>query len=279
MRLNHNLASLNVYRGYLKNLKSNSVAMKKVSSGVKIQSAKDDPNNLAKSERMRMNIRGLQMANRNVQDGVSMLQSADGSLSSINAILGRIRELTVQYGNGSNSEEDKEIIKKEINQMIEGCEDIINNSEFNGVKLFKGDGKSDIKRPMQLGTEVGDSMEVEFFDLGKKLEELTKLKKPENNFTADTALQVIDKSINTIVDVRSKYGAIMNKFEDTMNNLSSFELATQESESRVRDADVAEEMVEVARTNILLEAGRAIMVQTNQLPQDMLRILENVRAK
>ncbi|WP_096635481.1 flagellin [Clostridium cochlearium] len=275
MRLNHNLASLNVYRGYLKNLKSNSMAMKKVSSGVKIQSAKDDPNNLAKSERMRMNIRGLQMANRNVQDGVSMLQSADGSLSSINAILGRIRELTVQYGNGSNSEEDKKIIKEEINQMIEGCEDIVNNSEFNGVKLFKYEGE----RPMQLGTEVGDSMEVEFFDLGKKLEELTKLKKPENNFTADTALQVIDESINTIVDVRSKYGAIMNKFEDTMNNLSSFELATQESESRVRDADIAEEMVEVARTNILLEAGRAIMVQTNQLPQDMLRILENVRAK
>lgn len=275
MRLNHNLASLNVYRGYLKNLKSNSMAMKKVSSGVKIQSAKDDPNNLAKSERMRMNIRGLQMANRNVQDGVSMLQSADGSLSSINAILGRIRELTVQYGNGSNSEEDKKIIKEEINQMIEGCEDIVNNSEFNGVKLFKDEGE----RPMQLGTEVGDSMEVEFFDLGKKLEELTKLKEPKNNFTADTALQVIDESINTIVDVRSKYGAIMNKFEDTMNNLSSFELATQESESRVRDADIAEEMVEVARTNILLEAGRAIMVQTNQLPQDMLRILENVRAK
>ncbi|SDL05961.1 flagellin [Clostridium cochlearium] len=278
MRLNHNLASLNVYRGYLKNLKSNSVAMKKVSSGVKIQSAKDDPNNLAKSERMRMNIRGLQMANRNVQDGVSMLQSADGSLSSINAILGRIRELTVQYGNGSNSEEDKEIIKKEINQMIEGCEDIINNSEFNGVKLFKGDGKSDIKRPMQLGTEVGDSMEVEFFNLEDKLKGLTGLKSTKGLDT-DKALGVIDDTINEIVDVRSKYGAIMNKFEDTMNNLSSFELATQESESRVRDADVAEEMVEVARTNILLEAGRAIMVQTNQLPQDMLRILENVRAK
>ncbi|NSJ91669.1 flagellin [Coprococcus sp. MSK.21.13] len=276
MRLNHNLASLNVYRGYLKNLKSNSVAMKKVSSGVKIQSAKDDPNNLAKSERMRMNIRGLQMANRNVQDGVSMLQSADGSLSSINAILGRIRELTVQYGNGSNSEEDKEIIKKEINQMIEGCEDIVNNSEFNGVKLFKDEGE----RPMQLGTEVGDSMEVEFFDLGKKLEGLTRLKtKNTKDFDVDDTLKVVDESINTIVDVRSKYGAIMNKFEDTMNNLSSFELATQESESRVRDADIAEEMVEVARTNILLEAGRAIMVQTNQLPQDMLRILENVRAK
>ncbi|NME94923.1 flagellin [Clostridium cochlearium] len=276
MRLNHNLASLNVYRGYLKNLKSNSMAMKKVSSGVKIQSAKDDPNNLAKSERMRLNIRGLQIANRNVQDGVSMLQSADGSLSSINAILGRIRELTVQYGNGSNSEEDKEIIKKEIDQMIEGCEDIVNNSEFNGVKLFKDGGK----KPMQLGTEVGDSMEVEFFDLRDKLKGLTGLKtKNTKDFDVDDTLKVVDESINTIVDVRSKYGAIMNKFEDTMNNLSSFELATQESESRVRDADIAEEMVEVARTNILLEAGRAIMVQTNQLPQDMLRILENVRAK
>lgn len=276
MRLNHNLASLNAYRGYLKNLKSNSIAMKKVSSGDKIQSAKDNPNNLAKSERMRMNIRGLQMANRNVQDGVSMLQSADGSLSSINAILGRVRELTVQYGNGSNSEEDKEIIKCEIDQMIGGYEDIINNSEFNGVKLFKGDEK----RLMQLGTDVGDSMELEFFDLKDKLKGLTGLKgKDINNFNTNEALVQVDNAINKIVDVRSKYGAIMNKFEGTMDNLSDFELVTQESESRVRDADVAEEMVEVARTSILIDAGQSIMVQTNQLPQDMLRVLENIRTK
>lgn len=273
MRLNHNLASLNVYRGYLKNLKSNSIAMKKVSSGDKIQSAKDNPNNLAKSERMRMNIRGLQMANRNVQDGVSMLQSADGSLSSINAILGRVRELTVQYGNGSNSEEDKEIIKGEIDQMIGGYEDIINNSEFNGVKLFKGDEK----RPMQLGADVGDSMELEFFNLKDKLQNLTNLKGKKTSSTE--ALVEVDKAINEIVDVRSKYGAIMNKFEGTMDNLSDFELVTQESESRVRDADIAEEMVEVARTSILIDAGQSIMVQTNQLPQDMLRVLENIRTK
>lgn len=275
MRLNHNLASLNVYRGYLKNLKSNSIAMKKVSSGDKIQSAKDNPNNLAKSERMRMNIRGLQMANRNVQDGVSMLQSADGSLSSINAILGRVRELTVQYGNGSNSEEDKEIIKGEIDQMIGGYEDIINNSEFNGVKLFQGDEK----RPMQLGADVGDSMELEFFDLNVKLKGLTGLNDKNEIFDSNEALVEVDKAINEIVDVRSKYGAIMNKFEGTMDNLSDFELVTQESESRVRDADIAEEMVEVARTSILIDAGQSIMVQTNQLPQDMLRVLENIRTK
>lgn len=276
MRLNHNLASLNVYRGYLKNLKSNSIAMKKVSSGDKIQSAKDNPNNLAKSERMRMNIRGLQMANRNVQDGVSMLQSADGSLSSINAILGRVRELTVQYGNGSNSEEDKEIIKCEIDQMIGGYEDIINNSEFNGVKLFKGDEK----RLMQLGTDVGDSMGLEFFDLKDKLKGLTGLKEKNiNNFNTNEALVQVDNAINKIVDVRSEYGAIMNKFEGTMDNLSDFEFVTQESESRVRDADVAEEMVEVARTSILIDAGQSIMVQTNQLPQDMLKVLENIRTR
>ncbi|BDR75893.1 flagellin [Clostridium tetani] len=276
MRLNHNLASLNVYREYLNNLKSNSVAMKRVSSGQKINSAKDDPNNLAKSERMRMNIRGLQMANRNVQDGVSMLQSADGALSSMNSILGRIRELSVQYGSGSNSEKDKEIIKEEINEMIESYEDVINNSEFNGVKLFQ----EKKERSMQLGSDVGDTMDIEFFDLKTELKTLTELKKKDTNtFTANEALEEVDKAINKVVDVRSKYGAIVNKFEGTMSNLSEYELITQESESRVRDADIAEEMTEVARTSILLDAGRAIMAQTNQLPQDMLKILDNVRVK
>ncbi|RXI51014.1 flagellin [Clostridium tetani] len=276
MRLNHNLASLNVYREYLNNLKSNSVAMKRVSSGQKINSAKDDPNNLAKSERMRMNIRGLQMANRNVQDGVSMLQSADGALSSMNSILGRIRELSVQYGSGSNSEKDKEIIKEEINEMIESYEDVINNSEFNGVKLFQ----EKKERSMQLGSDVGDTMDIEFFDLKTELKTLTELKKKDTNtFTANEALDEVDKAINKVVDVRSKYGAIVNKFEGTMSNLSQYELITQESESRVRDADIAEEMTEVARTSILLDAGRAIMAQTNQLPQDMLKILDNVRVK
>ncbi|RXM78499.1 flagellin [Clostridium tetani] len=276
MRLNHNLASLNVYREYLNNLKSNSVAMKRVSSGQKINSAKDDPNNLAKSERMRMNIRGLQMANRNVQDGVSMLQSADGALSSMNSILGRIRELSVQYGSGSNSEKDKEIIKEEINEMIESYEDVINNSEFNGVKLFQ----EKKERSMQLGSDVGNTMDIEFFDLKTELKTLTELKKKDTNtFTANEALDEVDKAINKVVDVRSKYGAIVNKFEGTMSNLSQYELITQESESRVRDADIAEEMTEVARTSILLDAGRAIMAQTNQLPQDMLKILDNVRVK
>ncbi|RXI37478.1 flagellin [Clostridium tetani] len=276
MRLNHNLASLNVYREYSKNLKSNSVAMKRVSSGQKINSAKDDPNNLAKSERMRMNIRGLQMANRNVQDGVSMLQSADGSLSSMNSILGRIRELSVQYGNGSNSEKDKEIIKEEINEMIESYEDVINNSEFNGVKLFQ----EKKERNMQLGPDVGDSMDIEFFDLKEHLKELTDLKgKNTKDFNVDEALEEVDKAINKVVDVRSKYGAIVNKFEGTMSNLSEYELITQESESRVRDADISEEMIEVARTSILLDAGMAIMAQTNQLPQDMLKVLDNIRVK
>ncbi|AVP54213.1 flagellin [Clostridium tetani] len=276
MRLNHNLASLNVYREYSKNLKSNSVAMKRVSSGQKINSAKDDPNNLAKSERMRMNIRGLQMANRNVQDGVSMLQSADGSLSSMNSILGRIRELSVQYGNGSNSKEDKEIIKEEISQMIASYDEAVANSEFNGVKLFDNKIK---ERSMQLGPDVGDSMDIEFFNLTGELKDLKNLVEKEDADFTDKALEEVDKAINKVVDVRSKYGAIVNKFEGTMSNLSEYELITQESESRVRDADIAEEMIEVARTSVLLDAGMAIMVQTNQLPQDMLKVLDNIRVK
>ncbi|KAJ51183.1 flagellin [Clostridium tetanomorphum DSM 665] len=173
MRLNHNVSSLNIYREYSKTLKTNSKALAHISSGQKLLRSGDNPNAVSKSERMRLQIRGLQMAQRNVQDGVSMMQTADGSLSSLNEIVNRVRELVVQSGSGANSPQDKKEIQNEINQMINAYESIVDNTEFNGVKLLKIDSTNSnsnealdvIKRPMQIGANSGECIDISFKDL------------------------------------------------------------------------------------------------------------------
>jgi flagellin len=302
MRLNNNISSLNIFREYNKNLKLNSKSLSRISSGEKIIKASDGPNEMSQSERMRIQIRGLQMAQRNVQDGVSMMQTADGALSSLNSILGRVRELVVQSGSGANSSEDQKVIKGEINQMIDGYEEIAKNTEFNGVKLFdlKNDnGEAVVKKSMQIGANSGDSMDIKLYDLSpdkvgatmidsndeKKIDSKKTLQYLKDNLDikdadfVDRALEIVDAASNTIVDVRSKYGAISNKFESTLGNLGDFEIATQRSESRIRDVDIAEEMIEFTKTGILIESGNAMMVQSNKFPQDALRILENVKSR
>ena len=283
MRLNHNLTSLNIYREYSKNISKNSKALSHISSGEKIIKSGDNPNAIAKSERMRIQIKSMQMAQRNLQDGVSMLQTADGALDSMSSIVGRIRELVVQSGSGSNSDDDKLRIKQEIDQMIEGYEDIVNNTEFNGVKLLNSDGE----RLMQMNANVGDTTVIPLANmspgnvgagLGKTLNDLKTLDANSPNFV-DNALEIVDAASQNIVDLRSKYGAINNLFEGELDSLSEFEISITGSESRVRDADMAEEMIEFSRTGLLIEAGNAMMVQSNKMPQDVLRILENVRSK
>ncbi|WP_163193241.1 flagellin [Clostridium thermarum] len=285
MRLNHNLASLNIYRNHVKNLKSNSLAMNNISSGQKISTAKDNPNAIAQSEKLRLQIRGLQMASRNVQDGASMLQNADGALDSVTSMLQRIRELTVQAG-GVNSEEDRKIIQDEINQMIKGIDHTVNNNEFNGVKLLSSGTKGNVKPSiikMPSGANVGEEVEIPVYKLtsdmignsknGDKLADINVL----SSKGISAALQTIDGAIETVSTARSKYGAIQNRFESLYNNLSETEAALQNAESSVKDADIAYEMMQISKSNILIEAGNAMMVQSNNFPKEILRILENLR--
>ena len=165
MRINKNIASLNIYKAYSKNLTKQSSSLGRISSGIKINSSKDNPNAIAQSERFRMQIRGLQMAARNTQDGVSMLQTAEGGLEGITNSLQRVRELLVQAG-GTTTDSDKEIIQKEINQMLDGANDMANNTEFNGVKLLAG-GKNDgsVTIEMVTGANVGEKIDIPKYDL------------------------------------------------------------------------------------------------------------------
>lgn len=278
MRLSHNLASLNIYREYSKVLNRQSVSSARISSGYKVNKAKDNPGDLAKSERLRMQIRGMQMASRNVQDGVSMLQTAEGALGSVREILIRIRELTVKAGNGTNSTEEKQIIQNEIDQLAKGIDDIAANTEFNGVKLIGFDEVEDNNAPrmidMPSGINPDEKVSIPRYDLksSKILGNIDVV-----NSSADDALMKVDKAIETAASVSSKFGALQNRFESTFTNLNEIGDKMQGAESDLRDVDIAEEMIEIAKNNVLIEAGNALMVQTNKFPQDVLRILENIR--
>lgn len=291
MRLMYNLESLNIYREHNKVLAKQSKALENISSGFKINSAKDDPNALANSEKMRIQIRGLQMAQRNSQDGVSMLQTAEGALDSVTSMLQRIRELSVQAG-GATTPEDKDTIQKEINQMIEGIDATVNNSEFNGVKLLNGSLKESVSMPV--GANVDEKVEIPAYDLtsgslpsdadpelslSKLFDNTADDTDGLNSIGIDKALTIIDSSIEKITKVRSKYGALENRFESTYTKIGEIHDSIVGAESKVRDADIAEEMMNYSKNSILIEAGNAMMVQSNKIPQDVLRILENVRSR
>lgn len=286
MRLNQNLASLNIYRSHVKNLKASSLAMNNISSGEKINSAKDSPNAIAQSEKLRLQIRGTQMAARNVQDGVSMVQSSDSALDSVTSMLHRIRGLAVQ-AESINSKEDKVIIQNEIEQMLKGIDDTINNNEFNGVKLLAS-GTNGNENPsvmyMPSGANVDEKIEIPVYKLTTDMignlssgEKLANINVLENN-GIDKALATIDGAVETILTARSKYGALQNRLESLYENLNEMSTAVQRAESTIKDADIAEEMIELAKTNILIDAGNAMMVQSNNFPREVLRILENVRS-
>lgn len=293
MRLNHNLASLNIYREHIKVLGNQSKALDRISSGNKINSAKDNPNAIASSERMRMQIRGLQMAQRNAQDGVSMLQTADGGLDSITNMLQRIRQLTVQAGSGANTPSDIENIQTEINEMIEGVDSIAANTEFNGVHVLNPEGDPSVaydnnvpskKLIMPIGANVGEEVEIPLYDVSSNnltdgTNSLSELKAGFEGLGVDKALSIIDGAIDTVLSVRSKYGALSNRFESTYDKVAEIHDTITGAESQIRDADVAEEMMEFAKNNVLIDAGHAMMVQSNKFPQDVLRILENVKSR
>ncbi|MPM00736.1 Flagellin [bioreactor metagenome] len=285
MRLNQNMESLNVYRNYKKNLTVQAATLNKISTGSKINSAKDNPNKLGVSEGLRMQIRSLQMAEKNIQDGVSMIQATDGTLSTVNETLARIKELTVQSGGVQNAS-DLEIIQEEINQLKEHIDDTVNSFSFNGVKLLNSENVTNNNFPKYLnhvvGANVKDEVNIPIFNVTTEMlidSQGNSLKNMDvtNRGSLNNNLNIIDSAISTLSSVRSKYGAIQNRLETSAENLSGSSLNLETAESRIRDTDIAFEMAEYAKTSILHESSIALMQQTNKFPQDVLRILENLK--
>lgn len=305
MRINHNLASLNIYRNYVKDLDSQSAALGRISTGIKINGAKDGAGALARSERMRVQIASMQMAARNTQDGISLVQTAESGVESISESLQRIRELVI-YSGGMTNEGDKEIIQSEIEQLKQAIDGFAKDTDFNGLNPLNVD--KIVKTTV--GANSGEVVEVPFYNLNTSnlkanLKEtvnpdgtitVTTMKTPDATTiektvkdiditgstpatTIDEALNILDVSISKMNDVRSKYGAVSNRFEDCYNDLNEFSEKLQGTESAIRDTDVGEEMMNYTKDGLLINASQAMLAQTNRFPQDILRILENVRSR
>lgn len=278
MRININMKSLGIYSGYKKNIAANSDAMEKISSGKKINSAKDNPLKIEQSENFRMQIRALEMANKNLQDSTSMLQVADTAMGTISEALIRIKELSVQAASEVTIESDREIIQSEIEQLKKYIDDTAKNTEFNGNKLLVNGNVTDNSKPdyveMQIGANVGDSIGIPFFNVSSETLGIDKLDVVND---ATKALNSIDEALKDVNGCRAKYGAVQNRLENSIEITSSSSYIYEKSSSDINDADIALEMAEIARTSILMESATAMMAQSNNFPKDMLNILANLR--
>lgn len=278
MRININMKSLGIYSGYKKNIAANSAAMNKISSGKKINSAKDNPLKIEQSENFKMQIRALEMANKNLQDSSSMIQVADSTMGTISEALIRMKELTVQAASETTNEADKNIIQSEIDQLKSYIDDTANNTEFNGNKLLVNENVTDNSKPkyveMQIGANVGDSIGIPFFNVSSETLGIDKLDVVND---ATKALNSIDEALKDVNGCRAKYGAVQNRLETSIEITSSSSYTYEKSSSDINDADIALEMAEIARTSILMESATAMMAQSNNFPKDMLNILANLR--
>lgn len=278
MRININMKSLGIYSGYKKNIIDNSAAMKKISSGKKINSAKDNPLKIEQSENFKMQIRALEMANKNLQDSSSMIQVADSTMGTISEALIRMKELTVQAASETTNEADRNIIQSEIDQLKSYIDDTANNTEFNGNKLLVNENVTDNSKPkyveMQIGANVGDSIGIPFFNVSSETLGIDKLDVVND---ATKALNSIDEALKDVNGCRAKYGAVQKRLETSIEITSSSSYIYEKSSSDINDADIALEMAEIARTSILMESATAMMAQSNNFPKDMLNILTNLR--
>lgn len=288
MRISHNLASLNIYRNYVKDLGSQSASLGRISSGTKINSAKDGAGALARSERLRIEIASMQMAARNSQDGISFVQTAEGGVNAISESLQRMRELVLS-SSGSKSDSDKQVIQIELDQIKQAIDGLSNTTDFNGIKPLKDVNGKVLKMPV--GANSGEVVEIPMYNLSSSNLKATfngttvksvadiNLTGSSPNTSIDDALTILDSAISKVNDVRSKYGAVSNRFESCYNDLNEFSDKLQGTESSIRDADIAEEMMNYTKDSLLVNASQAMLVQTNKFPQDILRILEGVRSR
>jgi flagellin len=286
MRLNHNMNSLKLNVIYQKNLKDNANAIDKISSGTKINSAKDNPNKIAQSEQMRIQIRSLQSAQRNLQDGNSMVQTADGALQEVNSVLARMKELAVSAADGTKAEGERKVIQDEISSMKDVINSLAEDTEFNGIKLIGDKDVSSNDYPVYkdtvIGSMVGDKVRIPAYNVSCSF-----LHDKAGNTLSDIdvtdtdklgkIITIIDESIDAISEIRGKYGAVSNRFETSADNLTENTITLEKADSNLRDTDVASEMAEFARTQVLNQTGIALIAQSNNIPQDALKVLERIR--
>jgi flagellin len=262
LRINNNVEAFNAHRQLVATSDRASKSMERLSSGYRINRAADDAAGLAISEKLRGQIRGLSQAQRNAQDGVSLVQTAEGSLNEVHSMLQRVRELAVQYSNGTLSTSDKAAITAEAAQLASEIERIGTTTNFNGIKLLDGSAST---VSFQVGANDNDQITVTTESLGGKVGSI--------DVSQTSAISAIDAAIQNVSTLRSTFGAVQNRLEHTLNNISTYQENLTASESRIRDLDMASEMVSFSKDQILQQAGTSMLAQANQAPQAVLSLL------
>ncbi len=273
MRINHNIAALNTHRQLSSATNAQAKSMEKLSSGLRINRAGDDAAGLAISEKMRGQIRGLDQASRNAQDGISLIQTAEGGLNEVHSILQRQRELAVQAANDTNVAADRTALKDEFDQLSSEIGRIKDNTTFNTKKLLDG---SDANGKIHVGADATQVIEIDFATAGVDVSASHTAVAALDISTqagADGAITAVQTEIETISSGRSYLGALQNRLEHTINNLDNASENLTAAESRVRDVDMAKEMMNQTKNSILSQAAQAMLAQANQQPQGVLQLL------
>ena len=279
MIINHNMRAMNAQRNMGINNTNAGKSMEKLSSGLRINRAGDDAAGLSISEKMRAQIRGLNQASRNSQDGISMIQTAEGALNEAHSIIQRMRELAVQAANDTNVTVDRTSIGDEIKQLGEELSRIKDNTEFNEQKLLNGTAGTTGTVQIQVGANSSQRTTLNFKTAGVDLSSVvTNLKDKEGQVvTSDLAtafIGTVDAELKVVSKGRSMLGAYQNRLEHTIANLDNASENTQASESRVRDVDMAKEMMEYSKNNILQQAAQSMLAQANGSTQSVLQLLQ-----
>ncbi|WP_411678915.1 flagellin [Clostridium thailandense] len=312
MIINHNINAMIACNYMTKNMNMLGKVMQRLSSGLRINSAADDPAGLAISERMKGQIRGLEQASRNVQDAISVIQVADGALNESHSILQRMKALATQASNGTLNDTDRNSIQQEINQLTSEINDIGNNTEFNTIKLLNGNDKMDI----QVGASSGQMVGIELEDMraralgisgdsggsvvskdGSITAKFVKAdsKEPNNGVTnesgnkvveyaldvtnpenASNAIKIYSDAIEKVSSCRGRLGAEQNALEYRADYLNKAAENLTSAESRIADADMAKEMMEYARYNILFQGAQALFSQANQQAKGVIELLKSL---
>jgi flagellin len=267
LRIQNNVEAFNAQRQLVHNSDKLGKAMEKLSSGYRINRAGDDAAGLAISEKLRGQIGGLTQASRNAQDAVSLVQTAEGALNEVHSMLQRVRELAVQYKNGTLSTSDQQAIQSEVNQLKAEIERIGTDTEFNSIDLLNS-GTTSIS--FQVGAADNQQITVATISVGAQVASTVFAL---SSSSTQTDIQQIDDAINNISAARATFGAVQNRLEHTIANLASYTENLTASESRIRDADMASEMVQFTKLQILQQAGTSMLSQANQAPQGVLTLL------
>ena len=268
LRIQTNIEAYDAHRNLVGTQKQLATAMERLSSGFRINRAADDAAGLAISEKLHSQIGGLDQAMRNAQDAVSLVQTGEGALAEVQSMLQRVRDLAVQFNNGTLSASDQAAITAEVAQLCGEISNIGSQTAFNGISLLNGSSSI----TFQVGANDGESLSVSavsLFGSGASVQVSSTL----FSFSGTVSLSSIDAAIQNVSNARSTFGSVQNRLEHRLNNIATYEENLQASESRIKDVDMASEMVNFTKLQILNQAGTSMLAQANSAPQSVLSLL------